>query len=703
MNKPATILVVDDSEANREVLEELILLLGHEPLLAEDGLMALEQLQLHDVDLVLLDIMMPKMDGYQVLERIKSNHDWQNLPVIMISGLDDVESVVRCIEKGADDYLGKPFNLMLLKARIASSLAKKQLLDMERRRTKDQLKLAEKIFECAIEGVFITDTTPNILMVNPAFTKITGYNPEDVMGQNPKILRSNRHDRDYYQTMWTALLGEGRWQGEIWNRRKSGQAYPGWLSITSLENESGKTTRYIALLHDISDLKQREERIRFQANHDALTGLPNRELFRDRLKQTLVLAQRNNQKLGVLTIGLDHFAKINASLGHEVGDQVLKEIARRFARLLKGRDTVCRYAGDEFIILITDITREEIAAKVAQRMVDAMMKRTVLENREIYISVSVGAAVFPNDAVNADELIKNAGIAMKRAKSTGRNNCQMFAPTMNARAMERLGLENELRKGVENEQFLVYYQPKVDISAGKIVGAEALVRWLHPEKGLISPGLFIPIAEETAIILDIGEFVLRRACADIKEWLEQGYPPICVSVNLSSIQFQRQDILSLVKTVLQETGLPPTYLELEITESIIMNDVEKAIRIMREFNQMGISISIDDFGTGYSSLNYLKQFPINTLKIDQSFMRDIPEDNHNTAITTAIISLAKSLNLKVIAEGVETDRQLAFLQEQKCDEIQGYWFSPPIPKADFSKRLKETNIIADEVENMSEK
>ncbi len=564
----------------------------------------------------------------------------------------------------------------------------------ERKNAEDQLALASKVFESAAEGVMVSDSYGTILSVNPAFTKITGFTAEEALGKNPNILRSDRHDQAFYDNMWKKLITEGAWQGEIWNRRKSGKAYPEWLNITAIKNQQGKTERYVAVFHDLTDIIESREKVEYQANHDALTGLPNRVLFMDRLKVGIRLAQRIEKKLAVLSIGIDRFSSINESFGHIMGDGVLQAVGDKLKEYVHESDTVSRYSGDEFTILLEDIDSIDDAVKHANEILEGMEKPFTVNGKELFITVSVGVTIYPDDGNKEDALISNAVTAMARAKEEGRNKYSLFIQAMNERAMVKLAMESNLRRALEKGEIKVYYQPKVDLTSGKIVGAEALVRWIREDGSSISPGLFVPVAEETGLIFEIGELVMRTACKDNKEWIDAGFhQPIIVSVNLSARQFQGQDIVKFVESALSDTGLPYEYIELEITESVIVVDVEKAIDMMLKLSSMGIKLSIDDFGTGYSSLSYLKRFPINTLKVDQVFVRDLPGDADNAAITIAIISLAKNLGLKVIAEGVENREALEFLKKNGCDEMQGFYFSKPLPKDEFEKLLKDGKTI----------
>jgi len=496
-------------------------------------------------------------------------------------------------------------------------------------------------------------------------------------------MQSGWHDRDFYREMWRSLTEEGAWQGEIWNRRKSGEIYPQWLSIRAIRDEQSGVYRYAGVFRDISQHKHDEEQLQHQANHDKLTGLPNRSLLIDRLTLALKTAQRTGKRVGVLFIDLDRFKLINDTLGHNAGDRLLQKVAERLLQAVGGKTTVARIGGDEFTIVLEDIDAYQDALKAAQGILRSFQDQPFpLGGSNYVITPSIGIALYPEDGTDVETLVRGADTAMYRAKESS-NTYQLYEPSMNAEAMERLELENDLHKALDREEFVVFYQPKVRIATGEVVGMEALVRWEHPLRGLVSPAEFIPLAEETGLIVPIGEWVLRTACATTRKWIDEGLPPLRLSVNLSARQFQQAELPALIADVLQATQLPADCLELEVTESIAMVDVEHATAALHQLKKLGLHISIDDFGTGYSSLSYLRQFPIQTLKIDKSFVRDIDADPDKAAIAASIIALAHSLQLQVIAEGVETEAQLEFLRERGCDEMQGFLFSGPVREANF--------------------
>jgi diguanylate cyclase (GGDEF)-like protein/PAS domain S-box-containing protein len=548
---------------------------------------------------------------------------------------------------------------------------------------------ANVFFYNTTEGIIITDKNRNILKVNPEFTSITGYDQESVLGKQPSILKSNRHDAAFYQRIYESINKQGKWQGEIWNRRRNGEIYLQWLTIIPIYDDKNEISLYVGLLTDLTKSINNSRQVQNHAYYDMLTNLPNRILLHDRLTFMVNHAKRNKQNMAILLMDLNRFKLINDTLGFSAGDSLLQTIANRLKSCLRDVDGVFRLGDDEFAIVLEEIAQPQDAARVAKRLLAVCALPFQFYDHELYVTVSIGISIFPTDGNEIEALLKNAEVAMNRAKELGINNYQHYMPTMNATAFEQLTLEHNLRKALKKDQFLVYYQPQIDLRTQKIIGAEALVRWQHPELGMISPAQFIPIAEETGLILPLGEWVLRTACQQAKKWHDQLGTRFIISVNLSTRQFQQQDLVSTVHRSLQDTKLPPELLELEITETLGMKNPELTLKTLHELKAMGIHIAIDDFGTGYSSLSYLKKFPIDTLKIDRSFVSDINADSNDGAIVVAVIALAHSLKLKVIAEGVETPEQASYLLDHGCERIQGYIFSPPVPAQDFESLIKK--------------
>lgn len=569
-----------------------------------------------------------------------------------------------------------------------------------RKQTEEQIHLFEKVFVNANEAILIIDANNNIIAVNPAFTTITGYAAAEALGGNLRTLTAGLMDANFYRAMWASLNKTGGWQGEIQGRQKGGQIYVGWLSLSLMRNDSGELTHYVALVTDISERKAAEQRMIYLAQHDILTSLPNRMLFADRLQQAITYAERQHTNVALLFLDMDHFKNVNDTLGHHIGDSLLQEVAQRIRLCVRNSDTVSRQGGDEFVIMLPNLDgphQDELGdiMLVVNKLIESIAKPFVLEGHTIHLTTSVGVSVYPQDGSDGGTLIKHADTAMYQAKEAGRNGYRFFTQEMNRVIAKRVGLESKLRNALKNNELLLHYQPKVDLRSGEIIAVEALVRWQHPEDGLIAPDEFIPIAENSGLIAPLGRWVLSEACRQNQEWRESGLREIIMAVNLSPVQFQQRGLLDTVLAALAQSGMPANALELEITESAMMKNVEQAIITLNKMSELGISISIDDFGTGYSSLSHLKKFPIDELKIDQSFVRDLSVDKDDAAIVSAVISMAKSLGLSVIAEGVETIEQLRFLEKLDCDKMQGYYFSKPLPANEFRDLLaSEQKLIA---------
>lgn len=548
--------------------------------------------------------------------------------------------------------------------------------------------LAAKVIGATQEGVVIMDADRTIESINYAFTRITGYDLEDVRGKKLEALHIALRNPEIFEQILRDIRLNGQWQGPVSGINKSGNPYHIWASIDAIEDETGAVSHVVAMFSDVTEKKLSEERIYHLAHYDALTDLPNRLSLNDRLQHAMAYAQRHERLVAVMFLDLDHFKNINDTLGHAVGDSLLQAVAKRLLGCVRECDTVGRLGGDEFTIILTDIKHANDAMIVAQKILEHLCQPFVLQDRELFITASIGVTLYPLDNDSPLELIKNADTAMYRAKDQGRNNYQFYTSDMNVLALANLELQSGLHKALQRAEFELHYQPQVNMKTGEIVGMEALARWRHPEKGLISPALFIPVAEESGLIVSLGEWVLRTACEQNMVWQRAGVKPIRMAVNLSARQFQQKNLLQMITQVLSETGMRPEYLELELTEGLVMQNAQATIRILHQLKEMGVRVSIDDFGTGYSSLSYLKRFPIDTLKIDQAFVRDITTDPDDAAIATAIIAMAHSLKFKVVAEGVETQEQLTFLCNKACDEMQGYFFSRPLPAEEIGLLLQ---------------
>ena len=519
-----------------------------------------------------------------------------------------------------------------------------------------KLQQAAKVFENTSEGILITDANSKIVSINQAFSKITGYSEQDVLGLTPRILQSGLQSPDFFQNMWHSINTCGYWQGEIINRRKNGETYTQWMSINTIYDTDKSILNYISLFNDITHIKKSQQELDYQAHHDHLTGFANRLLFDDRLNHAIERADRDHHPLMVLLLDLDRFKDINDSLGHTVGDSLLILLAERLRTCLREEDTLARLGGDEFVFLMEELSLREDVHLIADKIKKIFSEPFLLENREILVTASIGISLYPNDGKDAATLIKNADIAMYNAKEQGKNCISFYTEELNVNNINRLTLSTEMRQGLSLDQFIVYYQPQVCLGSMKIVGAEALIRWQHPNKGFMLPLDFISLAEETGFIEELGKWVLYAACRQCKLWHKMGHDTLVIAVNLSARQFLFTDIAKTVQSVLEETGLPAQYLELEITESGWMERMDKVVVALHSLKSLGISLSIDDFGTGYSSLSYLKRFPVDKLKIDRSFIKDIPQNGQDSAISKSIITLGKSLGLTIIAEGVEDRR-----------------------------------------------
>ncbi|OEU66230.1 MAG: diguanylate cyclase [Desulfovibrio sp. S3730MH75] len=557
-----------------------------------------------------------------------------------------------------------------------------------RQESEYQRRLFEEVFINALEGISITDINGNIVAANPGFTTITGYEVDEVIGKNPSVLKSDKHDKSFYDKMWSKLALEGHWVGEIWNRRKNGESYPEMLSISAIRNSAGEATHYVAVFHDITEMKSKEEQLQFQAHHDALTGLPNRALLLDRMSIAIAHAKRLESRIALFFIDLDNFKTINDSLGHALGDRLLQRTTTRISNVFREQDTIARLGGDEFVIMVEDVTDERHLINQAKRLLMAFAAPFEIDGNELHVTTSLGITVFPDDGDDPGTLIKNADMAMYHAKGEGKNGYHMFRQEMHDRVERRLQLENALRTAVQKQEFVVYYQPKVDLESGNVIGLEALVRWIREDGEVISPLEFIPLAEETGLIVPIGRTVMEQSCMDQHEIRDKGGHDLMISINLSARQFREEDLLQTVKEVVDSCNADPKMLEFEITESVLMDDVEKTVDTLNNITAMGFSLSVDDFGTGYSSLAYLKTFPLTTLKVDRSFVMDITHDQDDAQIVETVVNMSHNLGLDVVAEGVETEEQAEMLRKFGCAKGQGYLYGKPMPLIELISFLK---------------
>lgn len=800
-------LIVDDERFMRATLREALEESGYAVTEATSGPEAVKMISALPPDVVMLDIVMPGMDGFETCRIIRQLPAGKHLPILMVTSLEDAETINRAYAVGATDYLPKPVNSSLLRhhlryvlraTRLFEDLRKKEeglaaaqriarlgnwewepagdrmvfseearrvlglngaeaggglgplverihpadrprvegllakvgaeggeaqtdhrvqrpdgeirfvhlqvegdgsrpgrsrrltgiIQDItERKLAEEKLLLAGKVFDHSNEMILITDADFGIIETNPTFCRLTGFSPAEVIGVDLRDLQSTHHDEHFFRQLDAILADHGHWQGEMWSRRKDGETFPALAAISAVRDEKGRTTHTVIIATDISELRETEQRLQHLAQFDPLTGLPNRVLFQDRLDQALIHATRMTGLAGLIFLDLDNFKEINDTFGHHSGDQALQMVATRVATRVRKSDTVARLGSDEFAIVLRELNRNESGALVAQRIMEILDEPFAIDGKEFFLTASVGIALYPDDAEEVEDLSKKAETAMHFAKRQGKNRYQFFSDEINTLAHERLLLKTGLHRALERKEFLLHYQAKFDSQSKELTGLEALVRWQHPEKGLVPPLQFIPLAEDTGLIVPLGEQVLEMACAQNLQWRESGYAPIRVAVNLSANQFRDSALIDVVRNTLERTGLPPDGLELEITESALMVDTDRALDTLLKFKAMGITIALDDFGTGYSSLSYLKRFPVDTLKIDYSFVKNIFVDAEDAAIVKAIIAMARSLKLRTVAEGVETEEQRVFLREQGCDELQGYTAGMPMPAEEIERFL----------------
>jgi diguanylate cyclase (GGDEF)-like protein/PAS domain S-box-containing protein len=645
----------------------------------------------HPVDIILLDLGLPDSQGLDAVRRAHAAAP--RVPLVVLTGLDDESLAGNALQVGAQDYL--------IKGQIETKGLLRALRYAVERKSMEEALFVEKeraqvTLNCIGDAVICTDASGNITFLNLVAEKMTSWSRQDAFGRpmaevfrildaNTREATPNPMDISFEQNRTVHL------PSNCILVRRDGMEIPIEDSVAPIHDREGKATGAVIVFRDVSAARAMALEMTHSAQHDFLTGMPNRMLLNDRVNQAIAWAQRNAKKVAVLFLDLDGFKHINDSLGHPTGDKLLQSVAKRLVDCVRGSDTVSRQGGDEFVVLLTEVGQSEDAAITARRMLQTVAEAHSIDQHDLHVTTSIGLSVFPDDGSDAETLIKNADTAMYQAKENGRQSYQFFKPAMNVRAVERQSIEESLRRALEREEFMVHYQPKVKLSTGQISGAEALIRWKHPVRGLVPPSDFIPIAEDCGLIVPIGNWVLREACKQACSWVKNGLPTITMAVNISAMEFRDEDFLDGVFRILRETGLDPKLLELELTESVLMKRAESTQSILKILRASGVQMAVDDFGTGYSSLSYLRKFPIDALKIDQSFIRQITTAPDETTIVTAVISMGRSLKLRVVAEGVETLEELAFLQARQCDEAQGYYFSRPVLPKQFAKLL-ETGI-----------
>jgi len=669
-------------------------------------------------------VQMPTMDGFETARLIRSRQQSESTPIIFVTAFSRGETdMMQGYSLGAVDFIFTPIIPEILRAKVSVFVDLHHKIEaikrheehleilVEQRTAALTLEIAERkqaevairklssAMEKVADSIFITDVNGVIEYTNAAFEMVTGFCREEALGQTPRVMKSGKHDEQFYQQIWDTVL-----QGEVYrnvciNRRKDGQLYHEAITITPLSDEQGKITHFITSGKDITENIQTQERLHHLAHHDALTGLPNRILFVDRLKIALKRAERRKRAVAVMFLDMDRFKIVNDTLGHEAGDRLLQAMAARLHACVREGDTVARFGGDEFAGFLSDVASPEDVALVVTKFLDALAPPFTIDGHELFISGSIGISLYPNDGVDTQTLMKNADTAMYRAKQMGGNTSEFYYAEMNAHALTRLNRETGLRRALEREEFIVHYQPQFDLNGGAVVGFEALIRWESLESGAVLPADFIPLLEETGLIVPVGEWILRTACAQHAAWRLAGLPPLRMAVNISSRQFDGNELMETVQRVMQEENMQPEFLELEITESILMKNAEPDIEAWQALSKLGMRFAIDDFGTGYSSLTYLKRFPINILKIDKAFVQDITVNADDAAIVRAIITMAHSLGMKTVAEGVETHEQLEFLRTQGCDFAQGYYFSPALPGDEIERLLKVNLPLNSQISN----
>jgi len=700
------LLAIDDTPTNLMMLGRA-LAPDFDLQIATSGAKGLELAIEAPPDLILLDVMMPEIDGFETCRRLKADPRSQAIPVFFLTALSDGESEARGLALGAADYLTKPINVAIARQRISNFLEREGLrkeveaqrdrlakLVAELERAEGELSIAAVAF-ASQNGMVITDPKGVILRVNQSFTRLTGYSAAEAIGRTPAVLKSGRHDDPFYQRMWNSLVEKGYWQGEIWNKRKSGQIYAELLTITAIVASGGITTHYVASFSDITEDKQAEAEIHRLAYYDALTRLPNRRLLQDRLGQALAAAARHGLYGALFFIGLDNFKTLNDTRGHDVGDLLLVEVAQCLRARVREGDTVARLGGDEFVLLLDGLSgNADEAAAVAKEVGDKLREATSrpfsLDGQEYRCKLSIGVSLFAAlDTV--EELFKRADLALYQAKNAGRDRLRFFDPAMQAAMDLRGALESDLHQALALDQLRLHYQPQID-TAGRVIGVEALLRWWHPQRGLVSPNEFVPLAESTGLILPIGRWILETSCVLIKNWESDACTrSLQVAVNVSARQFRQADFVEQVKRSLKASGANPARLKLELTESVLLKNVEDTIAKMLAIKRLGVAFSLDDFGTGYSSLSYLAQLPLDQLKIDQSFVRKLPGARKEETIARTIITMGRELDMNVIAEGVESEAQRQFLEAHGCHAFQGYLFSRPLPVEHLTVFLQEAD------------
>ncbi len=695
-NKKYRILVVDDELVQRIYIEKALVSEGYEVISADNGLQAIELTEKMSPDMVVMDVMMPVVDGYMACSAIRKKEKQLHVPILMLTGLDDIESIEKSFECGATDFVVKPVNLPIFKQRIRYGL-KAWESDLALYRQQQRQAHAHKV---AKMGYWDLNIETNELFWSDEIYQLLAVEKDEYADNHQALLaRTHREDQEKQEFALHQTLQHGvLYSLEFPIIRPDGKFQMVLAHAEPIKNKEGKITCLMGIMQDITERYLAQQKIQYQAYYDTLTGLPNRALFADRLDHALKMPGRQNSEIAVFIIDLDRFKNINDSLGHDVGDGFLKAVANNLKKATRTTDTIARLGGDEFALIAEGIKSAGDITGIAQKLLDTLAQAHYIDDNELASTGSIGVAISSKEICDRETLVKQADLAMYQAKRSGGNNFKIFTDEMKSYAHQLLVLENEIRKALERKELAVYYQPKCSVKTGKIVGMEALVRWHHPEKGLVSPLDFVSVAEETGLIVPIGQWVFEEACRQTKKWHERGFDHLVVSINISVRQFHHKNFQNDILTALDNSGIKPECVDLEITESCTMNNIDIAIQILQTFRQKGIRISMDDFGTGFSSLSYLNQLPLDILKIDRAFIKDYGKNGDQGELAKLIVAMAKTLDLGVIAEGIETREQLDFLKQSECDEFQGYLSSPPVPAERFEQLLKE-NLLSDSLLN----
>jgi diguanylate cyclase (GGDEF)-like protein/PAS domain S-box-containing protein len=689
MTVPLRVLMVEDSLEDTLLLAHELRQGGYDPFYervdtARDMEMALGR---SDWDIILADHAMPQFDAWGALEVLQKSR--REIPLLLVSGSIDAEEAVRLLRAGVQDYIHKQ-DLRRLVPAVRREMSQAEN-NRRHRQTVEELRLLGTAVATAANAIFITNQRGEIRWANGAFCRLSGYNSSELLGKTPGILKSGAQPAAFYAELWQTILAGKTWTGEVVERRKDGTSYIVQQTITPLCGQDGVISHFVAVHEDITRRKEAEARVEYLAYHDELTGLPNRTLLQDRLAQAILQARRNSRLVALLFLDLDQFKEINDTLGHKIGDQFLKETALRLQGCVRATDSLARLGGDEFVIVQTELASVDGALRLARKVLDALSGPYTLGGREIRSTASIGITVYPLDDPEGSRLLENADMAMYRAKAEGRNRFAFYTPALHSAIQARCDIEAGLGRAIANQELLLYYQPQIDLNTNSIVGMEALLRWDHPTRGLLLPAAFLQTAEDSGLILAISDYVVRQGCAQSIAWQAQTTIRPRTAINISASHLRNEALVRTVTDALNDTGLKAKYLELELTETALMQDETTAARVMGELNRLGIVFSIDDFGTGHSSLKYLKQLPVHKLKIDQSFVRNLPHDPDDAVIVRATIALGHQLGLRVIAEGVETEDQVTFLKNHGCDEGQGFYFYQPLTPQAMTELLQRGN------------